>query len=142
MPKRSLTPKRLSIQSKPSAGTKAVMSLIDYLPQQCDYKLYLDNWYSSVYLAYELLDMGFYSTATIQQRRLKNIFFEHDEKEFKKLPRGSSDVICSKDRSLCLVLWPDNKPIHLLSTFLNSEPLNTVRRSFSSCSKNMFFSLL
>ena len=42
-PKRSLTPKRFSIQSKPSAGTKAVMSLIDYLPQQCDYKLYLDN---------------------------------------------------------------------------------------------------
>jgi hypothetical protein len=96
----------------------------------------------SSYLAYELLDMGFYSTATIQQRRLKNIFFEHDEKEFKKLPRGSSDVMCSKDRSLCLTLWLDNKPVHLLSTFLNSEPLNKVSRSFSSCSKNMFFSLL
>jgi len=86
--------------------------------------------------------MGFYSTATIQQKRLKNIFYEYDEKDFKKLPRGSSDVICSKDRSLCLVLWLDNKPVHLLSTFLISEPLNTIRRSFSLCSKNMFFSLL
>ncbi len=56
-----------------SAGTKAVLNLVDYLKKSLNYKLFFDNWYSSVSLAYTLLERGIHSTATIQIRRVKGI---------------------------------------------------------------------
>ncbi len=54
-----------------SGGTKAVMSMVEYLPSGKNYKVFFDNWFSSVSLAYRLLARGIHSTATIQICRVK-----------------------------------------------------------------------
>ena len=55
-----------------SAGTKAVMNMINYLKPNQQHKVFFDNWFSSVSLAYSLLEKGIHSTATIQIRRVKS----------------------------------------------------------------------
>ena len=57
------------------AGAKAVMKMVEYLPKGQNYKIFFDNWFSSVDLAYGLLKLGIHSTATIQIRRVKGSFF-------------------------------------------------------------------
>jgi len=54
-----------------SAGTKAVLAVINYLPKYQNYKIFFDNWFSSVSCAYTLLEKGIHSTATVQIRRVK-----------------------------------------------------------------------
>jgi outer membrane biosynthesis protein TonB len=55
-----------------SARTKAVMNMINYLKPNQQHKVFFDNWFSSVSLAYILLEKGIHSTATIQIRRVKS----------------------------------------------------------------------
>ena len=55
-----------------SARTKAVMNMINYLKPNQQHKVFFDNWFSSVSLAYILLEKDIHSTATIQIRRVKS----------------------------------------------------------------------
>ena len=49
--------------------------------------------------------------------------FDETIKQFKKLERGLYNELFSNDGKLCVVRWLDNKPAHLLSTYLRSSPL-------------------
>ena len=55
-----------------SAGSKAVFKMVEYLKPSLNYKIFFDNWFSSLSLAYTLLEKGIQSTATIQIRRVKS----------------------------------------------------------------------
>lgn len=44
-----------------------------------------------------------------------------DEKEFKKMPRGSSVVKVRDDGKLALTMWLDNKPVMMMSTLYGNN---------------------
>ena len=56
-----------------SAGSKAVIKMVENLKEGLNYKVFYDNWFSSPDLAYRLLEKGIHSTATVQIRRVKGI---------------------------------------------------------------------
>ena len=111
-----------------SGGTKAVMKMVEYLDSGKNYKIFFDNWFSSVSLAYRLLAIGIHSTATIQIRRVKGIEFQTPLKKFTKMNRGYYEELFSNDGRMCIVRWLDNKPVNLLSTYLEAAPLLKVNR--------------
>jgi hypothetical protein len=50
------------------------------------------------------------------------------DNELKKEGRGSFDYATEKDNKIIAVKWYDNKPVHLLSTYVGIEPTGTVKR--------------
>ncbi len=111
-----------------AAGTRAVLCVVNYLKKDQNYKIFFDNWFSSVSCAYTLLERGIHSTATVQIRRVKGIKFDHELKKFAKLPRGSYEELFSNDGLLCVVRSLDNKPVNLISTYLVADPVSTIDR--------------
>ncbi len=109
-----------------AAGTRAVLCVVNYLKKDQNYKIFFDNWFSSVSCAYTLLERGIHSTPTVQIRRVKGIKFDHELKKFAKLPRGSYEELFSNDGLLCVVRWLDNKPVNLISTYLAADPVSTI----------------
>ncbi len=120
-----------------SAGAKAIMALVGYLAPGMNYKLFYDNWFSSVNLALQLLENGFHSTATIQINRVKGITFEMSQKDFVKSPRGTFEEFVHSSEKLALVKWNDNRPVHVISTLMGSEPVSEIVRYIKNKKKRL-----
>jgi len=113
---------------KVPAGTFAVCKLIEILKDQMNYKLFFDNWFSSPSLILELKQRGFQSVATIQISRVPGCIFSLTEKEFIKSGRGKYEQLVNKTNNLVIVRWNDNKPLHLISSYIGSNPVDKISR--------------
>lgn len=104
-----------------------VMQLLDYLPQHQNFKICMDNWFSSHQLMVTLKDKGFLAVGTVRSNRLPNCSFE-TEKELKKRGRGSYDFKTEVNNNVLAVKWFDNKCVHIVSTYVGVEPIANVQR--------------
>lgn len=110
-------------------GAKTVLALCKTIKNPASV-VYFDNWFSSLELVYLLRqNYGLFSLGTIRKNRLKdaNALLLSD-KALKKKGRGAyCQATCNKQK-VAIVKWHDNKPVTLVSSYVDAHPVETVKR--------------
>ena len=108
-------------------GEYVVLRLCKTLPRVQNYKLFFDNWFSSLPLCIKLKDLGIFSTATVRTDCLKKCPLATD-KALMKEGKGSSSYQCDTNSGVTVHKWFDNKYVHLCSNHSNPCEMSTVER--------------
>ena len=105
------------------ASGNIVLQLVQHIPRFQCFRLYSDNWYTSVLLEKTLHEQGIATVGTVRSNRLYNCKLP-DYKYMKKKGRGSTEIwVSSVDKlELRAVKWFDNRSVTLLSTYESVEP--------------------
>ncbi|XP_057294618.1 piggyBac transposable element-derived protein 3-like [Hydractinia symbiolongicarpus] len=118
-------------QNEPDLGasSKVVVRLARVIPENCNYKLYVDNWFNSIPLNVYMYTKGIQMVGTVRRNRIGKCPVS-SEKEIKKKGSGTHEerVATIDDVDVCVVSWFDNKVVTLLSNFVGSEPTRYVKR--------------
>lgn len=111
------------------ASGNSVLHLAECVPDQKYFKLYFDNWFTSLKLVEHLASRKIMSCGTVQQRRLKGLTFKSD-KQLQKLDRGAFDEheIQETENTITGLKWYDNRAVCFLSSFKNSYPVINCKR--------------
>lgn len=122
-----MTDKEIRLQGEKDLGSSSnvVVRLARHIPRNCFYKLYFDNYYTSLPLMIYLQKLGIYSLGTVRRPRVVNCKIPTDKKS-----RGTTNEYVAKYDGCTLwnVSWMDNKEVMLLSSFVGAEPHHKVRR--------------
>ena len=103
------------------------MRLAEDMPRFRNYKLFYDNWFSSIGLAKKLKDEGIHSLSTVKPNRLTNCKLK-EENQLKNKGRGSCDYRVETKENVMVLKWFDNKSVHILSTYTGLFPLQEAKR--------------
>jgi hypothetical protein len=111
------------------ASGNVVVRLCRIIPKNMNYKVYFDNYYTSVPLMVYMKNRKICSLGTVRRNRLNNVILPN-EKDFLKKPRGSSDYCLANinNQEVFATCWRDNKVVTLLSTFVEIDPMSKVKR--------------
>ncbi|XP_033823196.1 piggyBac transposable element-derived protein 2-like [Periophthalmus magnuspinnatus] len=104
-----------------------VSRLCSTLPDEKNYKVTADNFFTSMPLIVKLKERGILYLGTARTNRLKNCRLK-DEKDLKKEGRGSFDYRVETTHGVSAVKWYDNRAVLLVSSYLGPEPTDSVRR--------------
>lgn len=104
-----------------------VLYLTSTMPKFQNFKIYFDNWFTSVSLLLALKEVGIFAIGTVRKNRMGNCELK-PESDLKKLGRGSYDLKCEVNHDIVAVRWLDNRSVQLLSTFIGDEPVTTCKR--------------
>lgn len=110
-------------------GAKMVLALCKSIKNPACV-VYFDNYFTSLELVYLLREnYGIFSLGTVRKNRLRdgNTLLMSDE-TMKKKGRGSSCQIVCNDTKLAIVKWYDNKAVTLVSSYVDSHPMNKIKR--------------
>lgn len=108
-----------------------VVRLARMVPRNVNHIIYFDNFYTSLPLVTYLAKEGIYSLGTVRINRLRNCKLPDKNAIMKKnVPRGfyEENVATVDDTEVSAVVWKDNKPVNLLSTYVGAEPATTITR--------------
>lgn len=98
----------------------------------CKRKLFFDNYYTSEELFAYLTKVGIQSLGTINKGRLGKDLQIPSIKDLKKekVQRGYSEQWMENcdNTDIVTVMWYDNKPVILSSSFVGQEPIESARR--------------
>ena len=110
-------------------GGNVVHRLTKNLPYHQNFKLYFDNFFSSVTLMKFLKEKGILAVATLRKDRMKgsqnHLLPENDHK---KRGRGSHDYAVEANSGIITVRWYDNNCVQLISNYLTNEAGINARR--------------
>ncbi|XP_039292535.1 piggyBac transposable element-derived protein 3-like [Nilaparvata lugens] len=111
------------------ASSNVVVRLLRIVESHQNYKVYFDNYYTSLPLLDFLKKRGILSLGTVRRNRVVNCKLP-DEKEIKTLKRGSivEYVGDYNGTQISNLVWKDNKAVTMLSTFSGTEPVTKVKR--------------
>ena len=96
------------------------------------YRLFVDNWYTSVPLFLELERRGILACGTVRGNRkfLPKDIVDQRKEQVKRLKRGES--LFRQNNNLVCVTWKDKKLVHLLSTIPEGLEIGQVERKVRS----------
>lgn len=111
------------------ASSNVVVRLAREIPINQNYRLFFDNYYTSLPLIEFLSHRGILALGTVRRNRIPNCKLP-EEKQLKRQPRGTSveQVASYNGIDISLVAWRDNKIVHLVSNFAGKNPTSVVRR--------------
>lgn len=111
-------------------GGDTVLSLIDAadIPPKQGYKLFFDNYFSSVGLFQYLTDHGYCATGTIREGRIAKCPLKSNA-DMQKLERGTYDYRTDNGNKVCLVRWKDNRVVTCATNFDSIKETNCTRWS-------------
>lgn len=111
------------------ASSNVVMRLAREIPQNQNYRLYFDNYFTSLPLLEHLSKNGILSLGTVRRNRIPDCKLPTD-KEMAKKDRGYSVeyVADVNGVDISTVAWKDNKMVNLASSFVGEMPKAQVRR--------------
>ena len=115
-------------------GADVVLKLSDTLPVDQHYKVYADNFLSSLPLVAELQKKKIQYVGTIRSNRLKGCTMTND-KDLLKRGRGSFDSRVERNDNIVVVKWVDTKVVTAISSMAGATPTEDVQR-WSSAEKN------
>lgn len=104
-----------------------VVRLVDIVPKDKNYKLFIDNWFNSHRLLCHLKEVGLLAVGTIRPDRIGRCPFTKD-KDLLEEGRGSMDVKLDTENNIIACKWADNKTVCLASTYVGAEPVDEVMR--------------
>ncbi|GBM85942.1 PiggyBac transposable element-derived protein 3 [Araneus ventricosus] len=117
--------------NEPDLGcaSNVVVRLSRLIPQNQNHKLFFDNHFNSLPLLEFLSQNGILPLGTVRRNRIPDCKLPL-ESEMKKEKRGYSleQVSCINSTEISCVTWLDNKPVHFLSTFVGSLPIENISR--------------
>ncbi|XP_060800724.1 piggyBac transposable element-derived protein 3-like [Amyelois transitella] len=134
----------LRSSTEPDLGASAniVVRLARFIPRDQQYKLYFDNYYTSPELISYLSKQGIQSLGTLNKGRLGKDLNIPSLKDLKKdkIDRGSSEewVANVDDTEIATIMWYDNKPVVLSSSFVGREPVHQVKRYCKKAKKYIY----
>jgi len=106
-----------------------VMRLCKSLPKHMNFKVFFDNFFTSIPLIRELRKDGILSLGTIRSNRMLGASkVLRSDKDLKKDQRGSSDWRTDVSSNVTVLKWYDNNIVHLASCFIGPHNGDTVRR--------------
>ena len=117
---------------KHSAGAErcgaeeSVYGLMEEIPKNQNYQVFLDNWFSTIPLLIKSQSMGILSTATLHSNRVAGCPLMSD-KDLKATGRGSFDYGIDSN-SLLVLNWYDTKGVIPDSPFSTVKASSTKRR--------------
>ena len=110
-------------------GGNVVARLSSSLPINVGYKLYFDNYFTSVALMQYLQKKGIWAVATIRADRLKGAEkVLEDEKSLSKKGRGSSDWCVDANSNIVIIRWMDNGIVQLISNHIGKDDGSQAQR--------------
>ncbi|XP_045453941.1 piggyBac transposable element-derived protein 3-like [Melitaea cinxia] len=114
---------------KISTSSDVVVRLSRTIPEGANYKLFFDNWYTSLPLLIYLNKKAILPLGTIKANRIPG-YKVPAEKDLKKLGRGATiEKLTTVDNTdISIVSWYDNRVVNLASTYVGSTPASEVRR--------------
>lgn len=99
-----------------SSEENIVIQLVKSLPKIANFKLYFDNYFTTLKLMSFLhMEFGIHSTGTIRMNRLKHCPLEN-ESNLRCNGRGSTDSVIDLNNNIAVVRWLDNYAVTLAST--------------------------
>lgn len=103
-------------------GGDTIVSLIQAaeIPQNQGFKIFFDNYFSSLPLFEYLTDNGYAATGTIQEGRSRKCPLKV-RAEMEKQARGVYDYRTDAENKMCLVRWNDNKVVTCATNFDSLE---------------------
>lgn len=121
--------KRLSNEPDLGCSANIVIRLLRGVPKYENYRIYFDNYYTTLPLLVELAKNGIHTVGTVRRNRLPNCKLP-TEMELKKEKRGTVvEYVTSIDQiDIVTVSWKDNKLVNLISTFTGKNPMKTIQR--------------
>ena len=114
-----------------SASCAVVARLASIVPDHGNFKLFYDNWFSSLELLEELSKRSIFTLSTIRFQRIPSLSFPSDTEMRKTLGRGGhieKQADFGESAVISAVKWFDNKGVHLMSNFVGAEPTTKVQR--------------
>ncbi|CAK1582202.1 unnamed protein product [Parnassius mnemosyne] len=111
------------------ASSNVVVRLSRMIPRHQNYRLYFDNYFTSLHLLEYLAKEGILGLGTIRRNRIPDCKLS-SEKEIMKKDRGYSEEYIADVNGVDVstVVWKDNKLVTLASTFTGLNPISEVRR--------------
>ncbi|XP_023195555.1 piggyBac transposable element-derived protein 3-like [Xiphophorus maculatus] len=111
------------------ASGNVVLRLAQPIPRQQNYKVFFDNWFTSVPLILTLAHQGIHCTGTVRSNRLPGVNLMCDV-ELKRTGRGSFEqkIAMVGETTLHAVKWYDNRSVSLLSNYIGAHPVTDVDR--------------
>lgn len=123
---------RLSGEPDLGAISNTVIRLLRPVPRHVNHIIYFDNFYTGIPLVHYLTKEGIYCLGTVQRNRLGKSCKLPEKKEILKsnVPRGTynENVATFDGIEFSATSWKDNKQVLLLSTYVGSEPAETITR--------------
>jgi Transposase IS4 len=107
-------------------GPGVVLNLITCLPPK-PYRLYFDNYFTTLALMDRLSEKGIGAIGTIRANRLEQCPLM-PVTEMKKKVRGVYDYRSDRHSHLTILQWNDNSVVSIASNFACDLPLKTVQR--------------
>ena len=108
-------------------GGSVVMHLAQTVPSNQNFKLYSDNYFTSVSLVSELTSHVIHTLGVVRKQRMSGCQLT-GEKELKKVGRGAVDWKVTSDTNVCMVRWLDNGIVTLVSSFAAVAEMDKVKR--------------
>jgi len=90
-----------------------VLRLVDGLPKGQNYKLFMDNWFTSFSIMCALKEIGIFALGTVRMSRLPGCSLKTDE-GVKKLGQGADDYRTETGTNVMAFKWYDNNPVYLI----------------------------
>ncbi|CAK1594464.1 unnamed protein product [Parnassius mnemosyne] len=111
------------------ASSNVIVRLSREIPRNQNYRLYFDNYFTSLPLLEYLSQNGILSLGTIRRNRIPDCKLPTD-KEMSKKDRGYSVEYVADVNGVdaATVAWKDNKVVNLASSFVGEMPKAQVRR--------------
>uniref|UniRef100_A0A8C3A2I5 PiggyBac transposable element-derived protein domain-containing protein n=1 Tax=Cyclopterus lumpus TaxID=8103 RepID=A0A8C3A2I5_CYCLU len=111
------------------ASGNVVLRLAQPIPKHENYKLFFDNWFTSVPLVLTLAQQGIHSIGTVRCNRLPGVSLMSDA-ELKRTGRGSfqQKMAMVGETTLHVVKWYDNRSVTILSDYTGAHPVTEVQR--------------
>lgn len=104
-----------------------VLTLADNIPVDKNYKLYADNFFSSLMLVKHLKERGIFYLGTVRKDRMGKCPLSSEE-ELRNKDRGSYDHRVETNDNVALVRWLDKKGVNFISSYACIEPVDSCKR--------------
>ncbi|GFO36069.1 PiggyBac transposable element-derived protein 2 [Plakobranchus ocellatus] len=110
-----------------SKSSQVVIRMTSNVPLGQNFKVFADNFFTSLNLVKTLQSKGIFYVGTIRVNRLKGLELK-TENELKVVGRGAYDHAVEVNSGCVAVRWRDNRTVDLLSSYVGLEPISEVQR--------------
>ena len=115
------TAKSMQLLGEFGVSGNVVLRLIQNLNAASNFKVFFDDWFSSVGLIKCLKQKNIWIVGIIRSSRLKGCKLLTYQ-ELKNNGRGTCDFKFDQKQGVIVVKWYDNKPVYLISSYCGVEP--------------------
>ena len=108
-------------------GRSILMWLVENIPQNENFKVFFDNYFTSIEFLLELKALGMYSLGVVKSSQMAGTVL-NPKSSMQKERKGSMDSRVTEPEEIVVVCWYGNSSVNVASTFLWIGTTNVVNR--------------